>query len=213
MLGKARCLKQREEWERADHLFRDLCRRTVSPLIRSEIAVHWAELSFRFGQRREAERRYGLADPQLLSPALRARYFLGQARLHNEDMAQDGPAIENALAVLADLGDEERGQATIDFFNETFDFLFSQENNRAMSRLIDLAYQSDYADIIPIQSYVLRKLFREVSLEKIGELNAALRQTVLPKEASMLDLAQAVRRIEKLSATVSMHSKRSVGDE
>ncbi len=213
MLGKARCLKQAEEWERADHLFRDLSRRTVSPLIRSEIAVHWAELSFRFGQRREAERRYNLADPQLLSPSLRARYFLGQARLHSEDMAQDGPAIENALIRLQDLSDDERGQATVDFFNETFDFLFSKEDDRAMSRLIDLAYQSDYAAIIPIQSYVLRKLFQDMSLENIGELNEDFRETVFPKEASMVDLAQAVRRIDKLRATVSLHSKRSVEDE
>lgn len=213
MLGKARCLKKSEEWGRADHLFRDLCRRTASPLIRSEIAVRWAELSLQFGQRKEAERRFNLADPQLLSPELRARYQLGQARLRNEDLMQDGPAIEEALSLLERLPDEERAQATIDFFNETFDYLSENGNRRAMDRLIDLACQSEFVDQIPVQSYVLKTVFDDVKLETVAELEDELQNAVMPDKASILDLAQSVERLDELSQRVGLHSKRSGDNE
>jgi hypothetical protein len=209
MLGKARCLQKTAEWEQADHLLRNLCNRTGSPLIRSEAAVSWAELAFRFAQRREAERRYELADPQMLSATLRARYLLGIARLDAAQAEPESTSIEEVVALLKTLPEKDRRQATVDFFNETFDDLYKVGNERAMSRLIDLAYQSDFIQWIPVQSYVLKRLFREADADRLEALRTALTEASSLTGGSMLELAQTVRRLENVNLLVKRHSKRS----
>jgi tetratricopeptide (TPR) repeat protein len=210
MLGKARCLQKNSEWEPADHLLRNLCNRTESPLIRSEAAVSWAELAFRFGQRREAERRYDLADPQMLSATLRARYQLGRARLGVTPSTPESASIEDVIALLKTLPEEDRRQATVDFFNETFDDAYKNNNERAMSRLIDLAYQSDFLQWIPVQSYVLKRLFREANANRLEGLRKDLQEaSSLNSGSALMDLTQTVSQLEQVNQLVKRHSKRS----
>lgn len=209
MLGKARCLQKNSEWEPADHLLRNLCNRTASPLIRSEAAVNWAELAYRFGQRREAERRYELADPNMLSATLKARYLLGRSRIGLALQDPSVASLEKVLALLKTLPEADRRPATVEFFNETFETLYKNGNERAMSRLIDLAYQSDFLQWIPVQSYVLKRIFRKADAGHLGELRKNLYDASSVGGGSMLDLAQTVGQLEQIDALVKRHSKRS----
>ncbi|QBG47399.1 hypothetical protein EGM51_08340 [Verrucomicrobia bacterium S94] len=208
MLGKARCLKQLEDWEAADHLFRELCNRTASPLVKSEAAVQWAELAMHFGQNREAARRFDLAHAQMLSPSDKVRYALGRLKLRGDERFHDPSVIEENLALFDNLPDGERRMAVAAYFDEAFDYLHKAEDEPAMLRLIDLAYQSDCAEWVPIQSYVLRVYedrFRNEALEGLGH---TLREKDTVAGASLTELSQVVERLEHLVKTVKKHEEK-----
>jgi len=208
MLGKARCLNKAEDWVAADHLYRDLCNRTKSPLVKSEAAVGWAGLALRFGQNREAERRYDLAHVQMLSGTSQVYYRLGRSQIEAEKKLRDLSAMEDDLELLANLPEEEQRNASIDFFNETFDYLHQTGDERAMLRMIDLAYQSEFTEWLPIQSYVLRLYEDKFQHKKIGGLGSELREKDDVAGASMVELAQVVGRMEALVGMVKRHRKK-----
>ncbi|MDF7800903.1 hypothetical protein P4C99_15615 [Pontiellaceae bacterium B1224] len=208
ILGKARCLKKLEDWAAADHLFRELCNRTKSPLIKSEAAVGWAEIAWRFGQSREAVRRYDLAYVQMLSAQDQVRYALGRSSLKGDEKHSDPAAMEENLSLLLNLPEEERRSATVAFFNETFDYLHKVPDDRAMLRLIDLAYQSDYAEWLPIQSYVLRLYDDNFQSEKFAGLGSALREKDEVADASLAEIAQVVEKLDVLATAVKKHHKK-----
>lgn len=210
MLGKARCLKKLEDWTAADHLYRELCNRTKSPLVKSEAAVGWAELAWRFGQKREALRRYDLAHVQMLSEADQIRYALGRLRLQGDERLRDPVAVEESLSLLRGLPEGERRNATVSFFNETFDYLHTSRDERAMLRLIDLAYQSDFSEWLPIQSYVLRLYEDKFEGEKLAGLGPALREKNAVADNSLADLAQVVDSLGKLSRIVKGHQMKAI---
>ena len=210
MLGKGRCLKKCGDGAQANRLFRELVHRSASPMVRSEIAVYWAELALNEEQYMEAQRRYDLTDPYMLSPELYARYQLGMARLLNAQSVQEGREAlgpDRMLPLFAALPENERAQAVVDYFNAEFDRLNLQGDELAMKQLIDAAMTSDYADQIPVQSYVLRLMFDDVTLDQIDDLNALLRETELPAEASMQDLEMNVQRIADLNERVRKTGK------
>jgi hypothetical protein len=208
MLGKARCLKKQGDWAAADHLFRELCNRTSSPLIKSEAAVGWAELAKRFGQNQEAARRYDLAYVQLLSAPDQVRYTLGRLNLQGDEKFRDPTILEDNLSLFENLPDGERCKALAAYFNDTFDYLYEAGDERAMLRLIDLAYQSDYAEWSPIQSYVLRLYEDRFQTESFEGLGRALREKDEIADASLTELAQVIDKMELLATTVKKHQKK-----
>ncbi|MDF7808037.1 tetratricopeptide repeat protein [Pontiellaceae bacterium B12219] len=208
MLGKARCLKKQGDWAAADHLFRELCHRTTSPLVKSEAALGWAELAKRFGQNREAARRYDLAYVQMLSAPDQVRYTLGRLNLQGDEKFRDPAVMEDNLSLFLNLPDGERREALAAYFNETFDYLYEADDERAMLRLIDLAYQSDYAEWLPIQSYVLRLYEDRFQAGSLEGLSRALREKDEIADASLTELAQVIDKMERLAATVKKHQKK-----
>ncbi|MDZ8117257.1 tetratricopeptide repeat protein [Pontiella agarivorans] len=210
MLGKARCLKKQGDWSAADHLFRELCNRTTSPLVKSEAAVGWAELAKRFGQKKEAARRYDLAYVQMLSAPDQVRYTLGRLNLQGDEKFRDPAVMEDNLSLFLNLPDGERRKALAAYFNDTFDYLYEAGDERAMLRLIDLAYQSDYAEWLPIQSYVLRLYEDRFQTETLEGLGRTLREKGEIADASLAELAQVVDQMEFLVATVKKHRKKVV---
>jgi tetratricopeptide (TPR) repeat protein len=208
MLGKARCLKKQGDWAAADHLFRELCNRTTSPLVKSEAAVGWAELAKRFGQNREATRRYDLAYVQMLSAPDQVRYTLGRLNLQDDEKFRDPSVMEDNISLFLDLPDGERRNALVTYFNDTFDYLYKAGDERAMLRLIDLAYQSDYAEWLPIQSYVLRLYEDKFQTESLQGLGSVLREKDEIADASLTELAQVIDRMDVLATTVKKHQKK-----
>jgi predicted house-cleaning noncanonical NTP pyrophosphatase (MazG superfamily) len=210
MLGKARCLTKLEDWVAADHLYREICNRTQSPLVKSEAAVSWANLASRFGQNREALRRYDLAYEQMLSRADLVRYSLGRAKVEGENRFWDAASIEDSLRLLDDLPEKESRSMSISFFNEAFDSAYREKNQRAMERIIDLACQSDYADWLPVQSYVLRLYENQFQNDKLSGLGMALRTKDGVDGASTEELAQVVERLERVAESVKRHKKKAI---
>ena len=206
MLGKGRCLKKNGDWVKSDRLFRELAHRTSSPMVRSEVALNWAEIALHFDQWVEADRRYGLVDHLQLPQALQSRYQLGQSRLHRDELLSGQLLFEDTLALLDGLPDGERRQATVEYFNETFELLWEQKDKGRINDLITLAGQSEFSDFIPIQSYILRLSFLDADVDKIAEISRGLRNATLPEEASMLDLAMAVRQVEQLNTRINEYS-------
>lgn len=202
VLGKARCLKKLGVWVAADRLYRDLCRRTQSPLVKSAAVVGWAELALRDGQGREAERRYDMAHVQMLSEADQARYMLGRMQLDGHGQAFDSSMTEAKLEKLDELPAGERRSATISFFNQTFDSLHGSGDERAMLRVVDLACQSDCVEWLPIESYVLRLYGDKVTLKQIGDLVTGLQKLNEVADTSMGDLTQVAERLQKLDGLV-----------
>jgi hypothetical protein len=205
MLGKARCLLELNQWAAADHLLRDLVNRTDSPLLKSEAALRWAELSLHFSQKREAERRYDLVDVQMLSPSLQSRYLLGRSRLGDAQQHREYVSLEESVDLLYNLPLDEQRDMTVLFFNETFDELMRKKDERAMRRLIDLAYQSEYEEWIPIQSYLLRMLSDKYDRKTLNELGERLKEESPLAGGAILDLAQTVNRLDELDRKVALH--------
>lgn len=210
MLGKARCLKKQEDWSAADHLYRELCNRTKSPMVKSEAAVGWGELALQFNQRKEAERRFNLAYSQLLSEVDQVRYMLGKAKIDGEDKLGDPDQIDDSVRLLDNLPLEEQKQATISFFNETFDYFYDKADDRSMLRLIDIACQNDLADWLPIQSYMLRLYEERFDHENIGGLGTSLRDKDDVAGASIVELAQVADRVERLADTVARYKRKAI---
>jgi hypothetical protein len=210
MLGKARCLKNLEDWAAADHLYRELCNRTKSPLVKSEAAVGWGELALQFNQRKEAERRFDLAYPQMLSEPDRVRYMLGRSLIDGEEQLGDPTRFDESLELLENLPDEERRKGTITFFNDTFDHFHEKGDEKSMLRVIDSACQNDLADWLPIQSYMLRLHEDRFDQEKIVGLGASLRNKDDIAGASILELAQIADRVEKQADWVSRYKRKAI---
>ncbi len=210
MLGKARCLTRLQDWVAADHLYREICNRTKSPLVKSEAAVSWAGLASRFGQNREALRRYDLAYEQMLSRADLVRYSLGRARAEGKSRFWDAAAVEDTLLLLGDLPEEERREMSISFFNEAFDSAYRERNQRAMERIIDLACQSDYTEWLPVQSYVLRLYEDQFENDSLSSLGMALQTKDGIAGASTVELARVVDRLARASESVRRHKKKAV---
>jgi len=208
MLGKVRCLQKNEDWVAADKLYRDLCNRTLSPLVRSAAAVGWGGLALRFGQKKEAERRYNLAHVQMLPEVDQVRYLLGRAQIKAGSELRDLAAMEQDLELLAKLPETERRTASIDFFNETFDYLYQSEDERAMLRIIDLAYQSEFAQWLPIQSYLLRLYENRFNRKKISGLGDLLSENDEVAGATMVELSQLVGQLEVLNEKVEGYRKK-----
>lgn len=204
MLGKARCLQKSGELVAADHLLRQITNRTSSPLIKSEAAVCWGDLALRFGQAREAERRYSLAHPEMLSASMKARYLLGQARLGR----QDEDDFEQVLDLLDGLPEGERREAAFMIFNERFNEVSQHKDQRELMRLIDLALQSEHSDWLPTLSYVLHDLFDEVDPKQIGQLKKRLGEVSEIEEAPLMDLAVTVDKLFEESKTVELYNER-----
>ncbi|MBN2685690.1 MAG: hypothetical protein JXR40_10450 [Pontiellaceae bacterium] len=194
VLGKARCLMELEDWVAVDHLYRDLCRRTRSPLVKSEAAVRWAELALRDGQRIEAQRRYDLAHVQVLSKSEQVRYMLGNLKLQGNEQLLDENVIRSSLAMLSELPAEERRRATVAFFDNTFDFLMQNDSEEAVLQLIDLAYQSPYKDWIPLENYVLRVCSGRAQTDEIISLGSELHEMENVANTSLDDLLQMIDR-------------------
>lgn len=210
MLGKARCLAKIEDWAAADRLYRDLCNRTQSPLVKSEAALGWAELALKFGQNKEAARRLDLSYKQMLSAEEQVRYSLGRSKLETETTISEPGVLEDELELLANLPKAEQRDATISFFNNTFDLLHAEGDKRTMRRIIDLAYQSEFTEWLPIQSYVLRLNEDNFERTKLAGLGPELRNKDEVAGASVIDLAESVDRIEKLAGLVERHKKQVI---
>ena len=208
MLGKVRCLQKKEDWVAADKLYRDLCNRTLSPLVKSAAAVGWGGLALHFGQNKEAERRYNLAHVQMLPEADQVRYLLGRAQIKAGSELRDLAAMEQDLELLAKLPEIERRTASIDFFNETFDYLYQSEDERAMLRIIDLAYQSEFAQWLPLQSYLLRLYEDRFNRKKISGLGSLLSEKDEVVGATMVELSQLVGQLEDLNGKVDGYRKK-----
>jgi len=209
MLGKARCLKKLEDWAAADHLYREICNRTKSAVVKSEAAIGWGELALQFQQRREAERRFDLAYPQMLSESDKVRYMLGRSLIDGEAELGDPTKIEENLKLLESLPDEERRKATIVYFNDTFDSFSENEDEDAMLRMIDIACQNDLADWLPIQSYMLRLQQDRLDLDKIVGLGDTLKNKDNIAGASIVELAQVTDQVEKLSDWVEQYKRKA----
>ena len=210
MLGKARCLKRLEDWAAADHLYRELCHRTKSPVIKAEAAVGWGELALQFNQRREAERRFDLAFAQLLSETDQVRYMLGRAQIDGEENLGDPDRIDDSLRLLNDLPPEEQRQSTISFFNDTFEYLHGTGDQGAMLQLIDTACQNDLADWLPIESYMLRLYADRFNKENIVGLGTMLREKDDVSGASIVELAQVADRVENLADWVTRYKRKAI---
>lgn len=204
MLGKARCLYKSEEWVAADHLLREIVNRTSSPLVKSEAAVFWGSLALRFGQQREAERRFGLAHLEMLSASMKARYLLGQARLGQ----QDEDAFEKVLELLDGLPEGERREVAYMIFNDRFNDISAQQDHRSLLRLIDLSLQSEHRDWLPTLSYVLHDLFSDLDVKKLGAVKEGLREAGAMNDAALMDLAKTVDNLIGQSQAVELYNKR-----
>lgn len=210
MLGKARCLKRLEDWAAADHLYRELCKRTKSPLIKSEAAVGWGELALYFNQREEARRRFGLAYPQMLSETDQVRYMLGSSLVDEEQQLGDPEKLEENLELLADLSEEARRKSTITFFNDSFDHFFEKGDEAAMQNVIDIACENDLADWLPIQSYMLRLHTERFDHENIEGLGERLREKDEVAGASILELAQIADRLEDQADWITRYKRKAI---
>lgn len=202
VLGKARCLMELEDWVAVDHLYRDLCRRTRSPLIKSEAAVRWAELALRDEQNVEAQRRYELAHVQVLSISEQVRYMLGNMKLQGNEQLLEESVIRSSLDMLADLPEEERRRATVAFFDNTYEFLMQNDGDQAVLQLIDLAYQSPFKDWIPLENYVLRVCSKRADFAEIASFGKELHNMENVANTSLDDLLQMVDRLEDLRGLI-----------
>ena len=202
VLGKARCLKKLGDWVASNQLYRNLCRRTRSPLVKSEAAVGWAEVALRENQQREALRRYNLVHVQLLSEADQVRYMLGRMQFDPTSHPRETAAMERSIEMLKDLPESEQLDATISFFNESVDYLCRENDEEAMLQLIDLAGRSGFSDSLPIASYILR-MFDEVrSGGQIDLLATELHKFDGIAPASIGGLMQDMDRLKRVSDTV-----------
>ncbi|MBN2162808.1 MAG: hypothetical protein JXR25_05065 [Pontiellaceae bacterium] len=202
VLGKARCLKKLGDWVAANQLYRNICRRTRSPLVKSEAAVGWAEIALKENQQREALRRYNLVHVQMLSETDQVRYMLGRMRFDDNSRLVDSEVMEANLELLANLPEDEQCDATVTFFNETFESLQMLGDEDAMMRMIDLACQSTFADSLPISSYVLRMFSGRIDAQEIDSLGAGLRKLEGVADASVGDLVKDVDRLGNISELV-----------
>ncbi len=203
ILGKARCLKKMGDWIAANKLYRGLCQRTQSPMIRSEAAVGWAEIALRDKQFVEARRRFELAHGQMLSPADQVRYMMGMLEMGSSENQYSSAAIETNLEMLGNLPDDEQRTAVIDFFNQAFEYLYQAKDEPTMVRLIDLACQSPFAAWLPIEGYVLRTCEDKVELARIDELKSTLERITDVTDMPMDDLVRVVDRLDGLSKKIN----------
>lgn len=202
VLGKARCLAELGDWVAVNHLYRDLCKRTSSPLVKSEAAVRWAEIALRDDQRIEAKRRYDLAHVQILPEDEQIRFMLGNMRLNENEQPLDGEVFRKSLERLEQLPEEKQRNVTVSFFNETYDFLQENSNDEAISQLIDLACQSPYKDWLPIENYVLRACGENLQVEEVAVLGEELRKMENLTDTTLDDLVQAIDRLDALADEV-----------
>jgi tetratricopeptide (TPR) repeat protein len=155
-LGKARCLLNMGEVVRADRLLREICRTDEPGPIRSEAAYLWATIALADGQLDEGMRRLGLIDPRDASPEIATHVEVEKALAEISTGLKTADTINQVLASLATMTDEEQTALVRRAYTAYFGWLVGQGDLSAIQDFIERTAKGPHAKKLPLGTWALR---------------------------------------------------------
>ena len=208
-LGKARCLLNMGEVVRADRLLREICRTYEPGPIRSEAAYLWATLAFTAGQPDEGMRRLGLIDPRDAAPEIAARIDVEKALAEISTGLKTADAINQVLASLATVSDQEQAAFVRRAYTAYFEWLAGQGDLSAIQGYIERTAKGPHAKELPLGTWALRLAGAVLARQGVTEFadclatNVALVVAAPEAEAADNRLLDSARQVEKARSAVA----------
>ena len=208
-LGKARCLLNMGEVVRADRLLREICRTYEPGPIRSEAAYLWATIAFTAGQHDEGMRRLGLIDPRDATPEIAARVEVEKALDEISTGLKTADAINQVLASLATVTDQEQAAFVRRAYTAYFEWLAGQRDLSAIQDFIERTAKGPHAKELPLGTWALRLAGAVLARQGVSGFADCLANNVsrvaAAQEAEAVDsrLLDSARKVEKVRTAVA----------